>query len=152
MSKQKEPKQFFVFRILGYISLIVGIILIVLGFGVFRIDYETYSSGNPAFFAPGIILFFISICFLIAGYEPQIQKMIVNRKKYIQQLNKDNLKDIANDKADISMSTMPKVSNAITEVTQAIKKGWKNTRFCKHCGAEIDNDSKFCKDCGKEQE
>ena len=21
--------------------------------------------------------------------------------------------------------------------------------YCKHCGKEIDNDSKFCKECGK---
>lgn len=34
-----------------------------------------------------------------------------------------------------------------------IKKGFMAVEksFCKHCGAEIDKDSKFCKTCGKEQ-
>ena len=33
-----------------------------------------------------------------------------------------------------------------------IKDGFnQNNVFCKHCGCEIDADSKFCKKCGKEQ-
>ena len=41
---------------------------------------------------------------------------------------------------------------AITKVTKAVKEGLKeNQTYCKHCGVQIDSDSKFCSSCGKEQ-
>ena len=64
--------------------------------------------------------------------------------KEIQIQHKEDLTSIANKSADIS-------SEAITKTTRAIKKGIKDTKFCKHCGAEIDSDSTFCKSCGKKQ-
>ena len=45
------------------------------------------------------------------------------------------------------------VDGAITETVRAVKRGitQKESMFCKHCGTQIDIDSKFCKKCGKEQ-
>jgi predicted amidophosphoribosyltransferase len=43
------------------------------------------------------------------------------------------------------------MSEAITKTTQAVNKGLDQTKFCKHCGAEIDEDSAFCSKCGKPQ-
>ena len=58
--------------------------------------------------------------------------------------NKDDLKHIADNTADI-------VNEALTKTAEAFKNGIKDTKFCKHCGAQIDADSKFCSKCGKEQ-
>ena len=58
--------------------------------------------------------------------------------------NEDKLKDIADKSANIS-------KDAITTTVGAIKKGIKSNIYCKHCGKDIDADSKFCKHCGKEQ-
>jgi len=58
--------------------------------------------------------------------------------------NQEKLTKIANQNADIN-------SEAITKSAKALKKGFKDTVFCKHCGESIDSDSKFCKKCGKEQ-
>ena len=57
---------------------------------------------------------------------------------------KGKIIDYLSTKADIS-------GEAITKVSKSIKKGFKNTKYCKYCGAEIDADSSFCKECGKKQ-
>ena len=57
---------------------------------------------------------------------------------------KGDLTDIADTGADIA-------SGAIKKTVKAIKEGLKDTKFCKHCGAEIDANSVFCNKCGKEQ-
>lgn len=45
-----------------------------------------------------------------------------------------------------------KVGGAIAkEVGDTIKESNENQIYCKHCGSQIDEDSKFCKKCGKEQ-
>ena len=87
--------------------------------------------------------FFIGFTFLMLGFRPEISKMATKSVKYIQQENKEVLKDIASTNAEIN-------SDAVTTTARAIKEGLKNTIFCKHCGKEIDADSKFCRYCGKE--
>ena len=67
-------------------------------------------------------------------------------KKQILDENEDALMDIAHKEA--------KVRNVgIKSAAKAVKEGLKeeDTIYCKHCGYEIDSDSKFCKKCGKEQ-
>lgn len=145
MSDLKEPKHFLVLRILGFSFLTLGIVLIILGCAVFRMEFGSNDTTiNPALFAPGMFLCIGSITCFLLGYSAKIEKMAIQSKKYIQDSNKENLKDIANLSADIS-------SEAITKVGKSIKEGIKDKVFCKHCGAEIDSDSKFCKKCGKEQ-
>jgi hypothetical protein len=66
--------------------------------------------------------------------------------KNILDENEDALMDIAHKEA--------KVRNVgIKSAAKAVKEGLKeeDTIYCKHCGYEIDSDSKFCKKCGKEQ-
>jgi hypothetical protein len=70
----------------------------------------------------------------------------VGIKKQILDENEDALMDIAHKEA--------KVRNVgIKSAAKAVKEGLKeeDTIYCKHCGYEIDSDSKFCKKCGKEQ-
>jgi membrane protease subunit (stomatin/prohibitin family) len=58
--------------------------------------------------------------------------------------HKDDLKDMADVGAYAS-------HDAIKSTARAMKEGFKDTMFCKHCGAEIDRDSKFCSECGGAQ-
>ena len=76
--------------------------------------------------------------------QPSMKGLLPEADKYIQQENKEDLKDIISTTADIA-------SEAVTKTATEIKQGIEDTIFCKHCGAKIDFDSKFCKKCGKEQ-
>ena len=139
--ENKKPKHLLILKILGFVFVTIGIIGIVLsvkGFGDFS---------NNNFMIGGMMTcfgFFAGFTCLTFGFLPQMSRMSVKTTKYIQQENKEDLTEIANTNADIQ-------SDAITMKTKALKKGLKDTMFCKHCGAEIDADSKFCNRCGKEQ-
>ena len=140
-NNNNKPKHFLVLKIVGFIGLfltITGLILIFTGFGDFSTN--NFMIGGFVFMAG----FSMSFYGLIFGFSPELAKLKTKTTKYIQQENKEDLKDIVDTSADIS-------SDAITKTTRAIKKGFKDTMFCKHCGAEIDEDSTFCKKCGKKQ-
>ena len=137
-----KPKHFIVFKILGFLSvgvLILGVVLIITGFG----DFESNHFLTGSLLMP--IALGSSIAFLAIGFRPEIAKMSIESKKYIQQQTKQDLTDIANTTADI-------YDDAITHTAEAMKKGFAEDKmYCKHCGAMIDADSKFCNKCGKEQ-
>lgn len=75
-----------------------------------------------------------------------LSKAAINVKKDILEGNEDSLKEMAQMEANIE-------TVAIKKKAAAAKEGFlgNNTMFCKHCGKNIDSDSKFCKKCGKEQ-
>ena len=75
------------------------------------------------------------------GFRPEMAKLSTKTAKYIQEENKEDLKEIVTTTAEIH-------SEAVTVTTKAIKEGLKDTMYCKHCGKEVDIDSKFCKHCG----
>ena len=147
-NKNEEPKFFRILRIVAPCLLIVGVLLIVLSWTVF--SKETWAGKDPSWgmFIPGVIAAFFSLPTFFMGFMPKLSKTMAKANIYItkgiQQENKRDLTDIANTTADIS-------GEAITKTTRAIKKGFKDTKFCKHCGTEIDADSKFCNSCGGEQ-
>ena len=137
---EKKPGHFLVFKIIGFIGIgiaVIGLINLFNGFG-------NFGSNN---FLVGMFMMpigvFIGFTFLMLGFRPEISKMATKSVKYIQQENKEVLKDIASTNAEIT-------SEAATTTARAIKEGLKNTIFCKHCRKEIDADSKFCRYCGKE--
>ena len=141
MSNNNKPKYFIVFKIVGFI----GIILAIIGFILACKGFDDFESN--IFFIGGLMAtfgLFIGVSCLVMGFRPEITKMSAKSIKYIQQENKEDLKDIISTTADIA-------SEAVTKTTTAIKQGIEDTIFCKHCGAKIDFDSKFCKKCGKEQ-
>ena len=141
MSNNKKPKYFIVFKIVGFI----GIILAIIGFILACKGFDDFESNN--FMIGGLMAtfgLFIGVSCLVMGFRPEITKMSTKSIKYIQQENKEDLKDIISTTADIA-------SESVTKTTTAIKQGIEDTIFCKHCGAKIDSDSKFCKKCGKEQ-
>lgn len=145
-NKMKEPKHFIVLRTLGILMLIAGIVLVVLACTVFAEPFFMDGVIEPSFAAlvPGLFMIVISIGLISAGFSPKIAKLSARGARYIQQETKDDAKEIASTGADIA-------SEAVTKTAKAIKKGIKDTKFCKHCGAEIDADSVFCKECGKKQ-
>lgn len=137
-----KPKIFLTLRIIGFSLLGFGAVMAVIGLSLFGnfdssfIGITLLSIGGFCF-VPGIAMVFIS-------FMPGINKTMIKTAKYIQEDNKQDLKDIANTGAEIS-------EEAITRTVRAVKKGFQNTKYCRHCGAEILEDSKFCSKCGKEQ-
>ena len=135
----KKPSHFLVFKIAGILGLvifIIGIIKLLTGFD----DFESNDFLIGMFMMP--IGLFIGFTGLMIGFRPEISKLSIKTAKYLQEENKDELKQITSTSAEI-------VSEALTTTVQTIKEGLKETMFCKHCGKEIDSDSKFCKHCGK---
>ena len=133
-NKNKLPIIFLIFKILG-LGLIVG------GIVVSIVKKNEFGGGMfPAFPMMGF-----GLVITVWGFIPNISKMAIKTNRYLQEENKQDLTDIANTSADIS-------SEAITKTTRAVKEGLKETMYCKHCGSQIDIDSKFCKVCGKSQE
>ena len=141
MNNNNKPKHFMVFKIIGFIGIIlaiIGFVLTFVGFG----DFESNNFMIGGFM--GALGLFIGISCLMIGFRPEITKMSTKSAKYIQQENKEDFRDIASNTADIA-------SEAITKTTTAIKKGLDNKIFCKFCGEKIDSNSKYCNKCGKEQ-
>jgi hypothetical protein len=140
MSNNNKPKYFIIFKILGFI----GIILAIAGFVLTFVGFGDFESNN--FMIGGLMAvfgLFIGVSGLMIGFRPEITKASTQSIKYIQQENKEDLKDIANTRADIA-------SEAITKTVASIKKGFDDKIFCKYCGEKIDPDSKFCSKCCKE--
>ena len=139
--KNNKPQHFLIFKILGIVFAVVALA----GFGLTITGFGDFESNN--FMIGGLMSTFglvLAIFFLFNGFKPEIAKLRTKSAKYIQEENKQDLTELASNTAEIS-------SDAITKTTRAIKSGLKNTKFCKHCGAEIDADSKFCNSCGGEQ-
>ena len=139
MSNQK-PKHFLVLKIVGIVGaalVVVGIILIITGFGNFEVNNFMIGGFLLAF---GMMAGFFG---LIGGFAPEIAKMRAKSVRYIQEESKDDLTSIANTSAEIT-------SGAVSTTVRAVKEGLADTKFCKYCGAKIDVDSKFCSACGKQ--
>lgn len=136
----KKPKHFLIFKIIGFLSVIAGAAGLILWFG----SNDFMTGALLAGF--GMFGLFIGINCLVIGFRPEISKMSTKSTRYIINDNKDDLTDITNTSADI-------VGGAITQTVRAVKRGVTNqeSMFCKHCGAQIDADSRFCNKCGKEQ-
>ena len=148
MAKVEQPKIFLALKILSPIFFLVGLTLIILAVTVFAdvtrvMDVETRFP-EMACLMPGVFILFLSIPCFVMGYAPKINKIAIKTAKYIQQENYDNLKEVATTSAEIT-------KDAVTITAKAIKDGVSDTKYCKHCGALIDRDSKFCSECGKEQ-
>ncbi|MBR4943497.1 MAG: zinc ribbon domain-containing protein [Clostridia bacterium] len=137
----KKPKIFTIFKIIG----VAGLAIIILAVVLFITGFGNFESNN---FMIGMFLFPVGVGACVfgftSGFKPEIAKFRVQTAKYVQQETKDDLTDLATSTAEIH-------SEAVTTTAKAVKKGLTQTKYCKHCGAEIDADSKFCSQCGKEQ-
>lgn len=85
------------------------------------------------------------IMFISPKFRGKMMSRQIKAQRYMVEESKDDLKSISNDMADVTKEGLKTASRAIRE-------GFKeNNIVCKHCGYEIDDDSRFCKKCGKEQ-
>lgn len=139
----KKPLSLIILRIIGICALaiaLLGIVLVITGFG----DFETNNFMIGGFLTTFGL--FAGVSCTVAGFLPEISKTSIRTQKYIQNENKEDLKDIANTSAEIH-------AEAVTTITHAAAKGFTqgDTVFCKECGAKIDADSKFCRHCGTKQ-
>ena len=143
---ENKPKIFLVLRIIGFVLLAVGITLIIVG-AVQKVP----SMGEPGWFGGetakhGMIFGGVACCMfscpmIIISFTTHISKTMIKTSRYIQEENKQDLTDLASTNADI-------VGDSITKTVRSIRKGFKDEKFCKYCGSQIDEDSKFCSQCG----
>lgn len=153
MSEQKNTKPivFTILKIIGFALVVVGIIILISGATKVVPPmgsngwFEASKSKSMVTFG-GIACLMFSVFILSIAFAPSIHKTMIKTKKYIIDENKDDIKDIVDSGAEIA-------SGAITKTVKAVKNGLKEepTKFCKHCGMKIDDDSKFCNQCGGEQ-
>ena len=136
-----KPKHFLIFKLIGFVSLMValaGLVLLIVGFGDFEHNWFLF----------GILMlpigFFGAVLGLVNGFMQEISRATARSASYIQKQNKDALKEIANTSAEIN-------KEAVATIASAVSEGLGEKTFCKHCGKRIDADSKFCSFCGKEQ-
>ena len=138
----KKPSVFTILKIVGFCGFaaaLLGIILTITGFN----DFESNNFMIGGFLAT--FGFFIGFSCTILGFSPELSKMSVKTQKYIQNENKEDLKEIADTSAEIH-------AEAVTTIAHAAAEGFsQNTVFCKECGEKIDSDSKFCRHCGTKQ-
>ena len=137
----EKPIRFIILKIVGFVGvavLIAGIVLAMNGFG----DFESNNFMIGTFLAVAGVA--IAGTCLATGFGPEIAKARANTIRYIQEENKDDFSAIATNNAQI-------MSDAVKITAGAVKDGIRATKFCKHCGEKIDEDSKFCSSCGKEQ-
>ena len=133
--KIKKPLHFLIFKIVGLLLLVGGIVCIIIG-----VKNKIYGLAG----AGGSIGIMFGIYLTVMGFIPEMQIASAKTQKYIQQETKSDLKDISTTNAEIH-------SEAVTTTVKAVKEGLQDSIYCKHCGERIDSDSKFCKSCGKQQ-
>ena len=140
--KNKKPKFFLILRIVGFTILAIGLILLILG--IVLAEPGKYGADKIGFILPGVMLIMLSIMLIFNSFLPEIQKISIARQRYIQEETKDDLKTIADNLADVSVG-------AVKKTAKSVKEGLRSSKFCKYCGAEIDEDSLFCNKCGEKQ-
>ena len=93
----------------------------------------------------GIVFIFVIAMFISPKFRGKMMSRQIKAQKYMMDDSKEDLKSISDDMAYAT-------KDGIKTAARAIKEGFTQSNvFCKHCGSEIDEDSKFCKKCGKEQ-
>jgi len=93
----------------------------------------------------GVVFIFIILMSVSPKFRGKMMSRQVKATKHMVDYSKEDLKDISDGMAYAS-------HDGIRSTARAIKEGFEeNPVYCKHCGAEIDSDSKFCNKCGKEQ-
>lgn len=140
-NKKELSKTFLVLKIVGIVMLIFAVVCFIVSFA----NFGNFDNHNYIIFAGiGGFSFVVGFACLSLGFAPSFQKFNIKMARQIQEENKDDLKQIADTNVEIT-------GNAATQHVRNIKKGLKDFKYCKHCGSEIDIDSKFCSNCGKEQ-
>jgi len=104
---------------------------------------------NILFTIVPIMVMLIFIFTFVLIFSPKLRGKFMSNQikatKYMVDESKEDIKDITSNMAEAT-------KDGIKTTTRAIREGLsQDIIYCKHCGSEIDIDSKFCKKCGKEQ-
>lgn len=135
-NKPKLPIFYHVLKGFALVFIVAAIVVLVLGLT---------QDWNFEWIPICIVCFFFGFVCLFIGFSPNINKAALKTQRYLVEETKDDLKGIADTRAEVS-------KDAVKTVAGAVKDGLEEEKmFCKHCGKEIDKDSKFCQHCGKEQ-
>ena len=134
--QNKKPKFFLILRIIGFSTLAIGLTLLTLGIFL--------GTDKFGFIIAGAMLTGISIMLIFVSFIPEFEKIMIANRRYVQEESKDDLTIIADNFADVS-------SGAVKKTAKSIKEGLRDTKYCKYCGEEIDDDSVFCNKCGAKQ-
>lgn len=135
--KTQKPKIFLVLKVVFGLLLCTGITLIICG-AVLHGRFSMMLFG-------GFTCMVLCLPLGFMAFAPNIQRTSIKTQKYIIEQNHEDLKDISSQTGEIAGA-------GVKPVVEAVKDGLSDDKiFCKHCGAEIDADSKFCSRCGKEQ-
>ena len=93
----------------------------------------------------GLVFVFVIAMFISPKFRGKMMSRQIKASKYMMEESKEDIKSISDNMAYAT-------KDGIKTTVGAIKEGLtQKSMFCKHCGSEIDIDSKFCKKCGKEQ-
>lgn len=143
--KAKNPKAYKILFKLSIVFLVLAIVGFVLTFTVPALSIDGHVPG-PFLTVPVLLTLASLVCLtwnLIPTLIKTMMKLNMGTFKYIQETNKDNLKDIVDINAEIGR-------DAVKTYASAIKEGFEQDLiYCKHCGGQIESDSSFCKHCGK---
>ena len=140
--KNKKPVHFLVLKIVGFIGIAVAITgFIMLVSGIKDPEKFILSVVGSFMMTGGLACGFTG---MVLGFTPEINRLSAKTRKYVQEENKEDLTEIADTHADI-------IGGAVQKITGSVREGMKKSKFCKYCGAEIDEDSLYCSMCGKKQ-
>lgn len=149
MKENKAPKVYLILKIIGFLMIAVGAVLIIVG-----LIQNVPSMGDDSWFNAsttrmGLIFGGLACCLFgifltITGFTPSIMKVQIKTQKHVINENADDLKNIADTGADI-------VSGGVGKIVKTVKDNIKDNKFCKFCGKEIDGESIYCPFCGKKQ-
>ena len=137
LTMKNKITRFLVLKIIGALCLAV----FAAGTVMYIVSISTYEFGSGLFIA-GLIMMVLGLmsgvpC-LFVGFLPRLLQARVNTMQMMQQQNIKIIKELSAASAQVSANT------------QATQQGSCEKMYCKHCGVQIDIDSRFCKSCGKE--
>ena len=144
MSEFKKPKAYIVCKTVAFVLLAIAAVFFVGGLVHEIMNPDHSNNGTIVIVRIGVGFAILSIIMFIIAFGPERRRMLAKYARYRQNETKDIATDIYLTQAEIK-------SGGIKTIAKAFKDGMKDSIFCKHCGAEIDQDSKFCRECGKEQ-
>ncbi len=148
--------RFLVLKIIGCVGIaiaVAGIVIYIVNLG------NEFSTG---LFIAGLLMMILGIlsgvpC-LFFGFLPRLLEARVATMQRLQQQNIHIIKELsaaaAQASADMQAASSAPNDSAKAPAQEASTenefKNESNKMYCKHCGIQIDSDSKFCKACGKE--
>jgi len=148
-----KTTRFLVLKIIGCVGILIaiaGIIMFIINLG---------GEFNAGLFIAGLLMMVLGIlsgvpC-LFFGFLPRLLAARVATMQQLQQQNIHIIKELSQAAAEAS-ANMQAAANAPSSIASTPREEpapvdtAMDKMYCKHCGAQIDSDSKFCKACGKE--